>query len=626
MGRARILLLFVAVVVGVTVSSADAAVISVIGDCEKIESTAPIPSCPYIWDAGSRTIKLYAAKNEVVAFQIAIQSSDELSGCDVWFSDLKGPSTIPAKNLTAFLEHYVKVTRGIKAPGELPIGLEYPDPLVPLYDPYASPTAAAPVAAPFKVTPDRNTLVWVDCWIPPDAAAGSYNGTLIVSLGGREVPLKTDLTVWDFPIPSESHIFNNTELYRWQFEYHEKAKWGFGASGWEKMKRYDELLLQHRMQNCLTRLWPPIEFAADGKVKSIDWTEYDKYAGARLDGSFVEDGPTKGARASMWFFQFSPIWPNNPDLSGPYLDYRKRGPYEENVLRTLAHAVAAHWKERGWTTPIIVGVLDESSDWETIQWAARIFHEEGGGLFLYMNTGHYGVKPQLVGSVDIWAPNAEFYDPCEMAPRIAAGEMSWFYHWHEPQIGHMTVNTGGVAMRTWDAAAFKYGVDGTFLWCANNWPHPNNWRKQWGPLPSPYIDPAGQNGGERFGNGTYVYAGAELTDVGLKPVDGPVPSMRLKTMRRGAQDFEYLWILKERGRIADARGRGILSKVIRSALRASSQLGDKPAFAIDPALPWTKDIAPGEGDWSHNAADWEQMRMEAAREILSGAQAGVDRH
>ena len=156
-----------------------------------------------------------------------------------------------------------------------------------------------------------------------------------------------------------------------------------------------------------------------------------------------------------------------------------------------------------------------------------------------MNTGHYGVKPELMGAVDIWAPNAENYDPRELALRIAAGEMTWFYHWREPFVGHMTVNTYGISMRTWDAMAFKYGVDGTFLWTANNWPHPKNWRASWGEIRSPYIDPAGANGGERWGNGTYVYPGAGLSDIGFKAIDGPVASMRLKTMRRGAQDYEY---------------------------------------------------------------------------------------
>jgi len=88
-------------------------------------------------------------------------------------------------------------------------------------------------------------------------------------------------------------------------------------------------------------------------------------------------------------------------------------------------------------------------------------------------------------------------------------------------------------------------------------------------------------------------------------------------MRRGAQEYEYLWTLKERGRVSEAKAKRILSKVMRSALKASSQLGEPPTFAVDPALPWTKAIKEGEGDWSHDAADWEAMRAQLARAIVS---------
>ncbi len=591
--------------------------VAVVGDCEKLVADAPLPASDYMWDADTRTITLHAAKNEVVAFQVVVRSDAPATGGDVRFGDLAGPAAFAASNFTGFLELYQRVTRGVNAPGDLPIDLDYPDALVPLYDPYAEAGRRAPVAAGFDVKPGRNTIVWVDCFVPPDTPAGTYKGALTVVAGGAETPVNVELTVWDFALPADSHVFSYTLIFRWEFEYHEKAEYGFNKSGWEKMKRYESMFLQHRLQNYMTRLWPDMTFNDDGTLKTIDWTEYDKYAGPRLDGTFVKEGPAKGARPSLWFFQFGPLFPNDPDITGPAVDFAKRGPYEENVLRTLAREVARHWREKGWTTPVQVDVLDESNDWQTIQWAARIFHEEGRGLFLYMNTGHYRTQPALVGSVDIWSPNAENYDPEELALRIAAGDMTWFYHWWEPYMGHMVINAPGVSMRVWDNAAAKYGVDGTFLWVANNWPHPKNWRAQWGEMPSsPYVVAAGANGGERYGNGTYVYPGAELPDVGLPAIEGPVPSMRLKTMRRGAEDYEYMWLLAREGRVWDARAKKIQSTVLRSALVASSQLGQTPTFEVDPALPWTSDITKGEGDWSHNAADWHAMRLRLAEALL----------
>ena len=340
-------------VLGLFASSTAAAVtVAAIGDCEKIGPQDPIPACDYVFDSTSSTIKLFAAKNEVVAFQLAIKSDEKQGGGDVRFADLAGPAKLPAESFTAFLETYQHVTRGIDAPGEFPVNADYPDPLVPLYDPYSA--GHAGVAAPFAVEPGRNAIVWVDCWVRPETPAGRYKGTLTVALGGKEIPLNVDLTVWDFTLPAESHIYNFTELYRWEFEYHEKAKYGFNTDGWEKMKRYEEMLLDHRMQNDLTRLWPDMTFEEDGKLKTIDWTEYDKYAASRMDGSFMKDGPAKGARPSLWTFQFTPIWPNDPDAFRPAARLPPPRRARGKRPRSLAHEVAGHWKGKGWTTPIVV--------------------------------------------------------------------------------------------------------------------------------------------------------------------------------------------------------------------------------------------------------------------------------
>ena len=42
------------------------------------------------------------------------------------------------------------------------------------------------------------------------------------------------------------------------------------------------------------------------------------------------------------------------------------------------------------------------------------------------------------------------------------------------------------------------------------------------------------------GSGQLIYRGA------VQDYDGPIPSIRLKAMRRGLQDYEYFWLLAER--------------------------------------------------------------------------------
>lgn len=76
------------------------------------------------------------------------------------------------------------------------------------------------------------------------------------------------------------------------------------------------------------------------------------------------------------------------------------------------------------------------------------------------------------------------------------------------------------------------GITGLLYWGVDNW---NN---------DPWEDAASlSEGGYTFpGEGLLVYPGA---DAG---VDGPVPSMRLKWLRKGVEDYEYVEMLKRAGR------------------------------------------------------------------------------
>ena len=63
------------------------------------------------------------------------------------------------------------------------------------------------------------------------------------------------------------------------------------------------------------------------------------------------------------------------------------------------------------------------------------------------------------------------------------------------------------------------------------------------------------------------YPGARLSDEGLPNIDGPLSCLRMKAYRRGLQDYEYGWLLKQAGKesVADE----IVKRVIPVALSAS---------------------------------------------------------
>jgi hypothetical protein len=136
-----------------------------------------------------------------------------------------------------------------------------------------------------------------------------------------------------------------------------------------------------------------------------------------------------------------------------------------------------------------------------------------------------------------------------------------------------------VELRTWGVICWRYGLQGTFFWAVD-----------FGSPDRPLAIPNSGNGETRWGNGVLLYPGSRLPDVGLLPIEGPLPSLRMKAYRRGLQDFEYAWLLAQAGKrdVADA----IVRRVVPAALAEARN--------------------PGEPPWSSDPNDWYRMREELA--------------
>jgi hypothetical protein len=86
----------------------------------------------------------------------------------------------------------------------------------------------------------------------------------------------------------------------------------------------------------------------------------------------------------------------------------------------------------------------------------------------------------------------------------------------------------------WGWQGFKYEADGICFWNATDW---TDWDTDAKPG-DPYVTA----GGRYQGFSMIFYPGSKFG------YDGPIASMRLKAMRRGLQDFEYLRLVEAAGR------------------------------------------------------------------------------
>ncbi len=76
-------------------------------------------------------------------------------------------------------------------------------------------------------------------------------------------------------------------------------------------------------------------------------------------------------------------------------------------------------------------------------------------------------------------------------------------------------------------------------------------------------------------------------------IEGVVPSIRLKMVRRGMQDYEYFWLAKQRGKDPDP----VVDRIIRRALDETT----RPEYTA--------------GEWSKDPKDWARARAELAAMI-----------
>jgi hypothetical protein len=153
-----------------------------------------------------------------------------------------------------------------------------------------------------------------------------------------------------------------------------------------------------------------------------------------------------------------------------------------------------------------------------------------------------GRPPRLLRAVTD-RPNAVYGDAIDLyfspdAHPAPPGSRARFftYNGRPPQAGSMILDTDGVALRTWGWIAYRYGLDLWYAWEGLYFTDRYNHGGPTDVLTDPLTFDERSQGGEDFGNGD-----------GLLAYPGPLPSLRLKALRRGLQDRLLLRRLQECG-------------------------------------------------------------------------------
>ncbi|RKH40363.1 DUF4091 domain-containing protein, partial [Corallococcus sicarius] len=501
---------------------------------------------------GSATeVRLTAARNEFVSFQVALHGGDTgLQGVRARLPALEGPMTLTGPDVTLYRQALLttRPTSGFEqAAGQ------WPDGLVPDTDEVAG---EARRAFPFDVPAGEARALWVDVHVPRDAPPGDYTGTVTVEAdGGFQRQVTARLTVVDAVMPSTSSLSSAFMLSAPQVC---RAHLGREDCSPRELQpllaRYQQLALEHRLTlpNIFPRRpWPP------------SWSDFDATWGPYLDGT----APTRLSGARMTSLEYG-------------------GPPTPEDLQDFT----AHMRERGWLGQAYASIGDEppyGSSFEEVQDTGALVRRAAPDLRTMLTTNSIKLKTHALGPlVDIVVPLVNHLDGTEpgfVGDQSATyteflarpGAELWAYqscmsHGCAPGT-NMPENLPGAGWPSYmvDRSAAKARAMEwvTFLQGGTG----ELYYETVGMLPTAWTDQFCFNGN---GDGTLFYPGTPAAIGGTTHV--PVPSLRLKLIRQGMQDYEWLKAVSDAGDPDFAR------RVARELIPSASRVPDDGA-AFDAA-------------------------------------------
>jgi hypothetical protein len=468
----------------------------------------------------------------------------------------------------------------------MPKRSEYPDPLIPL--------DAPKLGEPLSIPVDQNVPIWIDVHVPVGTAPDVYSGTVTVTDeagGSRSIPI--ELTVWPFTLTDAPSIpclvgVDHRELLRYHLRHNGKphapnrlsAQDPQFASAQTLIEQSLRLFRDHRCSPFLSQLRPAIKILELGTV-NLDWTDYDRIAAGFLNGTaFRQNAPVEA-----WPLPIDRDFPNPPTFGGV------GSPSYVATLRSHLRACLAHFEEKGWLdhhfvsmTPPDVGLNDH---YDLAEHFGRVIRYCDERLKFMTHVIPQDMAPwgwdgfqyndEVTQYVRTWCPDAQFFFPQPMAQQRANGKQTWMRPGVPPFSSslHLEAPPWQARALLWQAA--RVGAEALYIAKGNDW----------------YA-----NLGDNLADPSLNHADWLIYPGSICGLGQPIPSIRLKMLRRGLQDIQYHDLLRRFGvpRPADL----ITGHLIKAAA----------------AQAYNQHFAEAAGDlWVDDPALWAASRGLMAREI-----------
>jgi hypothetical protein len=535
----------------------------VVDDGEKIRRDAT--TTPFergegnpVWRPGE-PVRLFAMRNETVALQVVVEADDDpLDGVTVDVEPLetaegtrfgdaaaektgKGRAALPVGTpIERFVEHFVEVRRASDdgspqrgwEPGSGPAAGAYtgsvPDALVPVEH------APAWLPYPMGVEARSNGIVWIDLNVPRAQAAGVYHGAITTRSHGRALgaPIPVELEVVDATLPD--HTVSAAVAYdRALLE---------SRVGPRAERHLLQLLHAHRVTPMIDATTPADLDRASAALTGALYTHEMGYEGpAPATGDGLVSIGAHGAFGA---------------------------PDEATLARVRAVADRAAELKLFGSTELLFYAGDDacSSPWGA-GWSA-LLHGDGDPNVRRLRVGWTCTLDPAGQPVDVTMQRAAF-DRTQASAARAAGKEGWVHGGVSPRTGTFLLDADAVSPRVNGWLSAMLGIP---RWVAGD-------AARWTTRAGEGIDPfawSADDDAVTNGEGFLVYPGKQIDGFDLHTVgfEGVVPSIRLKSWRRGLEDAGYLQMARERD---PARAEAIAGWLVPRAF-AEAHTGDAPSW------------------------------------------------
>lgn len=476
-----------------------------------------------------RSPEFVAARNQHLNVQLAIRSRRPLPHLSAEVEPLHGRASRRIASVEVHRVGYVVVgSHTPDCPPEEVVGIApgwYPDPLEDF---------------PFALEANHTTPIWVTIHVPADAAAGVYEGSIVLRSGRRVVRRKPfRMQVVGASVPEERSL----KVTNW-FTLDDKTPrqfYGvaaFSPEWWTLVSNVARVLAAYRQNVILTPLLTLIQPQVEAGRLRLDFTNFDRWvetfkqAGAigYIEGSHLLDR-AGSYDAPLLVPTFQVIDGQPQTVSLPADDSRV-----QVFLSGFLASLYAHLKDRGWEKLYFQHVLDEAHGNEIPYYGrfATLVHRQMPGIPTIDAVDAAHMPEVLQSNCDVWVPQLGRFD--DQMPlinqRLATGHAVWYYTCLYPQKKYLNrlMDFSLVKVRLLPWLDFRYGFTGFLHWGGNYW------------TPDPILDtqPVIDNNTELLppGDAFIVYPDREH-----RTFRG---SIRFETMRSGIEDYEMLRVLKTR--------------------------------------------------------------------------------